>query len=73
MLNFFDTLIGYIELFINFIVNFFQMLGNLIVIVISAMSVPTEVILFAPAIVGACVTTVVGVSIVKLLLWGSNK
>lgn len=73
MLNFFDTLIEYIELFVTYIVNFFVSLGNLIVVIIESIILPQQLALLTPWFISSSILAVLSISVIKLLLWGGNK
>lgn len=73
MLNFFDTLIEYIEIFVGYIVNFFASLANLIVVLLESVLLPQQLALLVPSFIGSSILAVLTISVTKLLLWGGNK
>lgn len=68
MFAFFDQIIGYIELIWNFVLSFFKALGFAISALVSSITIPTTLIVYLPTFLGASVSIVIGVYLVKFLL-----
>ena len=68
MFAFFDQIIGYIELIWNFVLSFFKALGFAISALVSSITIPTTLIAYLPTFLGASVSIVIGVYLVKFLL-----
>lgn len=55
------------------VINLVTGLINALVIVSSAVSLPTQLLLYVPSFIGASITIVLGIGITKLILgWGNS-
>lgn len=73
MLNFFDSIVDFFASIWQMVINLVTGLINALVIVSSAVSLPTQLLLFVPSFIGASITIVLGIGITKLILgWGNS-
>ncbi len=72
MLDFFGTIIGYIETIWDFFLNLINSLLTLISALASAILLPPVVALAAPSFLAASVTAVAGIAICKLIIGRDN-
>ena len=73
MFKFFDSLMDFIFTIWNLVVNSISSLINAIVVVTQATTVPLQLISYVPAVIGASITLVVGIGVIKLVLgWGNS-
>lgn len=72
MLNFFDTVIGYIEMFVGLAVNLVKSLGMMVVVLVKAVILPQSFIFYVPSFLAVSITIVVAVSVLKLLIGRDN-
>lgn len=57
----------------NLVVNSISSLINAIVVVTQATTVPLQLISYVPAVIGASITLVVAIGVIKLVLgWGNS-
>lgn len=73
MFKFFDSLMDFIFTIWNLVVNTISSLINAIVVVTQATTVPLQLISYVPAVIGASITLVVAIGVIKLVLgWGNS-
>lgn len=73
MFKFFDSFMDFITTIWNLVVNTISSLINAVVIVTQATSVPVQLLSYVPAVIGASITLVVGIGVIKLLVgWGNQ-
>lgn len=73
MMDFFDWLVSYLHLIGEFITNFFNSMKIVGQVLIGATSLPTQLLMYVPGIIGASITCVVGIGMAKLLIgWGNQ-
>ena len=73
MFKFFDSLMDFIFTIWNLVVNTISSLINAIVVVTQATRVPLRLISYVPAVIGASITLVVAIGVIKLVLgWGNS-
>ncbi len=73
MFKFFDSFMDFVTTIWNLVVNTISSLINAIVIVTQASTVPLQLLAYVPSVIGASITLVVAIGIVKLLLgWGNS-
>lgn len=73
MFKFFDSLMDFIFTIWNLVVNTISSLINAIVVVTQATTVPLRLISYVPAVIGASITLVVAIGVIKLVLgWGNS-
>ena len=73
MFKFFDSLMDFIFTLWNLVVNTISSLINAIVVVTQATTVPLQLISYVPAVIGASITLVVAIGVIKLVLgWGNS-
>lgn len=73
MLNFFDMIADFFTSIWQMIINLISSMTNAVLIISSACSLPVQLLAFVPGIVGASITIVFAVGIVKLILgWGNS-
>lgn len=68
MFEFFDSLIGYIEVFFEYVSTIIGSLISFVTIIPQAISFPLGMVGFLPVLIGTSVLTVVGVSVIKLIV-----
>ena len=74
MINFFESILDFLTQAYNFMSNFVVSLVNATMLVSTLPGFITTLIGFVPPIVGASLTAVLGIGIVKLVLgWGNNQ
>lgn len=72
MLDFFQTIIEYVQLLFTFILNMVTSTINLLTALVSAIIVPQIAVGYVFAPLGACILAVVAFSVVKLILGRGN-
>ncbi len=72
MLDFFETVIGYIEMVWDFFLNLINSLLTLITTLVSAVLLPPAVAVMVPSFLAASVTAVAGIAICKLVIGRDN-
>lgn len=72
MLNFFESIISYIELIWEWFLNFIDSLLSLITAVAGAALVPVTVTPYMWGPIGSCILAVSGFAVVKMLVGRSN-
>lgn len=72
MLNFFETVIEYIELGWNFFLNFLQSLLTLLVALLQAVTLPSKLAYMAPSFMSACILAVGAIAALKLIIGRDN-
>lgn len=73
MFKFFDSLMDFIFTIWNLVVNTISSLINAIVVVTQATTVPLQLVSYVPAVIGASITLVVAIGVIKLVLgWGNS-
>ena len=72
MLNFFDTIVDYIQLVWQFFLNMITSLLNLFTAVSGAAQLPAIIIGYVFAPLGACMMAVVGFAVVKIIVGRSS-
>lgn len=72
MLNFFETIIGYLELIWDFFLNLINSILSLITAVAGAVVIPPQLLglVFGP--LGACIISVTGFAVVKIIIGRSS-
>lgn len=68
MFDFFGTILGWLQTLANFIVSLVESLILAIVALSASSSLPLTLVSFMPAILGASITIVVAVMVVKFLI-----
>lgn len=72
MLNFFETIIGYVELIWNFFLNLLQSLLTLLVALLQALTLPNKLVMFAPSFMAASILAVGAIAAIKLIIGRDN-
>lgn len=72
MLDFFETVVGYIEMVWDFVLNLINSLLTLITTLVSAVLLPPAVAVMVPSFLAASVTAVAGIAICKLVIGRDN-
>lgn len=74
MMNFFETILDFLTQAYNFMSNFIVSVFNATMLVSTLPTFITTLIGFVPPIVGASLTAVLGIGVVKLVLgWGNSQ
>ena len=73
MLSFFETIIEYIQIIWEFVINLIKSLISLVTAVLTAVAVPSTAALYVFAPLGACVLATMAVSVLKLIIGRDNK
>lgn len=68
IVNMFQTLFEYVELIWDFFLNLITMLMTFIQVVIGAVTIPQQAILYMPAIIAASVSAVYVIAVVKVVI-----
>lgn len=68
MFDFFDSLIGYIEVVFEYISTIIGSLITFVTIIPQAISFPLSLIGLLPVLIGTSLLTVIGVSVIKLII-----
>lgn len=68
MLNFFDSVIEFLQVAWNFIVNLIQSLLSAIFYVTQAVGVSTGILAYMPAFIAGCGLAVVAIGVIKFLI-----
>lgn len=72
MLDFFETVVGYIEMVWDFVLNLINSLLTLITTLVSAVLLPPAVAVMVPSFLAVSVTAVAGIAICKLVIGRDN-
>lgn len=72
MLNFFKTLIEYIQIAFQFLINIVSSLANLVAVVATASSLPVSLVKYVFAPLGASILACVAFGVLKLLVGRDN-
>lgn len=67
MFDFFDKVIGYIEMAFEFLFNVVESLFTFITLIPKAMTLPVHLIGYLPSIIGTAVLSVMSIGVIKLL------
>lgn len=67
-MNFFDTIVSYLESIWQFFLNMLQSLSTLVMALSAATELPFTLTAIAPSFLAASVSAVSGIAIVKILL-----
>ena len=67
MFDFFDKVIGYIEIAFEFLFNVVESLITFITLIPNAMSLPLHLVGYLPTIIGTAVVSVMAIGVIKLL------
>lgn len=73
MFSFFTTIIDYIWMYFNYLINLVEMAISLIAMFYSALIVQLQMLGFLPPLIGASVLFVLLVSILKLIIGRDNQ
>lgn len=73
MLNFFQTVIEYIKLFYELVVNSVRSLALLLQVVLSAATLPQSLITYVPSFLATSILIVLSISVLKLILGRDNS
>lgn len=73
MLNFFDTIIDYIKIGFNLLLNSVRNIFQLVSLLQNAVLVPATVSPFLPSFLSACVSVIVSVGVLKLVIGRDNS
>lgn len=68
MFEFFDTIAGYFELIGQYLLTIIESLISFVTLIPQAGSFPLSIVGFMPHILGTSILTIVGVSIIKLIV-----
>lgn len=73
MLNFFDMIGDFFASLWQMVVNLVSGLVNAILIVSSSIQLPIRLLLYVPSFIGASITLVLAVGVIKLIIgWGNS-
>lgn len=73
MLGFLDWIVNLIETLFSFLINTIESLITFLLVLNDSLQLPFMLIGFAPAIIGASISAVVAIGVVKLILgWGNT-
>lgn len=72
MLDFFGTVIGYIEMVWNFFLNFLQSLLTLLTALLQAVTLPSKLVYMAPSFMSASILAVGAIAALKLIIGRDN-
>lgn len=73
MLSFFESIIEFFQMLFDIIINFFNSISTLISVVSSAITVPISLTGFVHPLVSSCILAVLLISVFKLVLgWGNS-
>ena len=68
MFDFFEKILGYVESFFEFFVNIAENTFTVLEVLTKAVVFPTELAGIMPNLIGACMLTVVSVSVIKFII-----
>lgn len=68
MFDFFDQVVGYIEVFFDYLSGIVAAFVNFLVLVPQSTSFALSLVGFMPSIIGTAIISVIGVSIIKLIV-----
>ena len=73
MLNFFDTVVTYIQMVWEYFTNMLSALINTIKVLLTAVILPQSILGYLPGIIGSSLIIVSGVAVAKLILGWSGE
>lgn len=73
MQNFFDNLIEFFQIFLDFISNLVSGVVTLLTILIQAVVIPPFLVGYVPGIIGTCIVSVMAIGVAKLIAGWGNK